>query len=144
MADTVYSKKKDKSVRQQWLKARCHKLKHEPGASAEILKEMRILSRRRNFTELHREQLQVASTYFDNQMLRMDYATNVKANLPIGSGVTEAACKMLIKQRFCCSGMRWKEKGLKAVLSLRELVQTVARWDQFWKKIDQYGVQVVA
>ena len=27
---------------------------------------------------------------------------------PIGSGVTEAACKTLIKQRFCLAGMRWK------------------------------------
>jgi len=27
------------------------------------------------------------------------------------SGVTEAACKTVIKQRLCCSGMRWKEAG---------------------------------
>ena len=105
---------------------------------------MRVLSQRRRLSELNREQLQAAITYFENQMPRMDYAANVAANLPIGSGVTEAACKTLIKQRFCCSGMRWKEKGLKAVLSLRELVQTTGRWDQFWKKIDQYGAQVAA
>jgi len=32
-------------------------------------------------------------------------------NLPISSGVTDAACKTLIKQRLCGLGMRWKNKG---------------------------------
>ena len=40
----------------------------------------------------------------------MNYHENVTDNLPIGSGVTEAACKTLIKQRFCQSGMRWENK----------------------------------
>jgi hypothetical protein len=35
--------------------------------------------------------------------------------------------------------MRWKEKGASIVLSLRALVLTQTRWDQFWGKIDQYG-----
>ena len=49
-----------------------------------------------------------------------------------------------IKQRFCRSGMRWKDKGIKTVLSLRSLVLTTDRWKQFWEKIDQYGVGVLA
>ena len=44
--------------------------------------------------------------------------------MPIGSGVTEAACKVLVKQRFCGSGMKWKEPGAAAVLSLRCLTYT--------------------
>jgi hypothetical protein len=35
----------------------------------------------------------------------MDYAGRVAANEPIGSGVTEAACKVIVKQRLCGSGM---------------------------------------
>ena len=65
-----------------------------------------------------------------------------KKNLPIGSGVTEAACKILVKQRLCGSGMHWKDKGAKVILSLRALVQSKGRWQQFWGKIDQYGAQV--
>jgi len=53
--------------------------------------------------------------------------------------VTEAACKTLVKQRLCCSGMRWKNRGAGIVLTLRALVQTNARWMQFWNKINQYG-----
>ncbi|OED43983.1 hypothetical protein AB833_02550 [Chromatiales bacterium (ex Bugula neritina AB1)] len=69
----------------------------------------------------------------------MDYAEHIKQNLPIGSGVVEAACKTLVKQRFCRSGMRWKEAGIKTALSLRSLIQTETRWDQFWLKLDRYG-----
>jgi hypothetical protein len=71
----------------------------------------------------------------------MNYAQHVKEQLPIGSGVTEAACKTLVKQRLCGSGMRWKNKGAKVVLSLRALVQTTNRWQQFWDKIIQFGVE---
>ena len=69
----------------------------------------------------------------------MDYAMHTEKNLTIGSGVTEAACKMLVKQRLCDSGMRWKDQGAKVILSLRALVQSKWRWQQFWDKIDQYG-----
>ena len=43
----------------------------------------------------------------------------VAANEPIGSGVTEAACKVIVKQRLCGSGMKWTEPGAAVVLSLR-------------------------
>jgi hypothetical protein len=52
----------------------------------------------------------------------MDYAEHVAANHPIGSGVTEAACKTIVKQRLGQSGMRWKDKGDKLDI-LTTLVQ---------------------
>jgi hypothetical protein len=61
--------------------------------------------------------------------------------LPIGSGVTEAACKVIVKQRLCGSGMKWKEPGAAAVLSVRCLTYTRERWSQFWGKVDRYGFQ---
>ena len=39
--------------------------------------------------------------------LTMNYAVFAAMSLPIGSGVTEAACKTLVKQRLCGSGMQW-------------------------------------
>jgi hypothetical protein len=38
--------------------------------------------------------------------------------------------------------MRWKSRGAKVVLSLRALVQTTNRWQQFWDKINQFGADV--
>ena len=34
----------------------------------------------------------------------MDHTAQVEANEPISSGVTEAACKVIVKQRLCGSG----------------------------------------
>jgi hypothetical protein len=73
----------------------------------------------------------------------MNYANNVKNKLPIGSGVTEAACKTLVKQRLCGSGRRGIKLVLnKVVLSLLRIIQSTGRWLQFWNKINQYGAQV--
>ena len=91
-------------------------------------------------TKGRREDLQKAVTYFENQKHRMKYSEMVHKNLPIGSGVTEAGCKVIIKQRLCQAGMRWKEKGCASVLTLRSLNRTEGRWDQFWSKISRYGV----
>jgi hypothetical protein len=50
---------------------------------------------------------------------RMRYATLRAAGLPIGSGVTEGACKSLVTVRTKGSGQRWKSRGVNAVLKLR-------------------------
>jgi len=74
----------------------------------------------------------------------MDYAMNVEKNIPIGSGITEAACKVIVKQRLCCSGMKWKDEGASVVLTLRCLNHSDGRWGQFWNKIDRYGFSLAA
>ncbi|ESQ09432.1 MAG TPA: hypothetical protein DDY14_01485 [Chromatiaceae bacterium] len=82
-----------------------------------------------------------AWTYFNDHRHQMDYPGLLAENLPIGSGVTEAACKTLVEQRLCASGKRWKNKGAKIILRLRALTQTSGRWAQFWQKIDQFGAE---
>lgn len=140
VAEAAYPERTGKANREVWMQERCHSLKHEPNAAQKILDEMNVLERRRKPTNVMMENLDAAVTYFTNNVHRMNYAEHVAKNLPIGSGVTEAACKTLVKQRLCRSGMSWKEHGIKTVLSLRSLIQTEGRWDQFWGKINQYGV----
>lgn len=133
------------AMRQSWMDTTCHRLKHESGSAAEILKQLKSLARARPWAKDH-EDVQRAITYFENQSKagRMDYAAFVARKEPIGSGVTEAACKVIVKQRLCGSGMKWKEPGAAAVLSLRCLNYTTERWDQFWGKIDRWGFPVAA
>ena len=123
VAYAAHPEKTGKPAHQQWLKDRCHRLKHEPGAVQAILKEMQGYTRKRKLSDAIRENLSAAISYFKNHLHMMDYASHEKQKMPIGSGVTEAACKRLVKPRFCCSGMRWKEPGIKTVLSLRSLNQ---------------------
>ena len=105
--------------RRGW-RTRCHRLKHEPGGAEWVLKRLRSLARERPWAK-DDEDVQRAITYFAQPVGagRMDYASRVAANEPIGSGVTEAACKVIVKQRLCGSGMKWTEAGAAAVLSLR-------------------------
>jgi hypothetical protein len=57
-----------------------------------------------------------------------------RVGLPIGSGVTEAACKTVFTQRLKRSGMRWEVAGGQVVVSLRVVrlsgiwEATIAKW----------------
>jgi hypothetical protein len=132
-------------TRKAWLDEACHRLKHEPGGAEWVLKRLRSLARERPWAKGD-EDVQSAIRYFANQSEagRMDYAARVVAMEPIGSGVTEAACKVIVKQRLCGSGMKWTEDGAAVVLSLRALSYTPERWDQFWSKVDRWGFPVAA
>ena len=132
-------------TRKAWLDDACHRLKHESGGAEWTLKRLRSLARERPWAK-DDEDVQKAITYLANQSGagRMDYAARVEANEPIGSGVTEAACKVIDKQRLCGSGMKWTEDGAAVVLSLRALSYTTERWSQFWSKVDRWGFPVAA
>ena len=82
--------------------------------------------------------------YFRRNRHRMRYAVLKKQRLPIGSGVTEAACKTLATQRLKRSGMRWGEQGGQAILSFRALVQS-NRFERAWTLLAQtYKAEVTA
>jgi hypothetical protein len=126
--------------RKEWLDTTCHTLKHEPQAAQRILRELQeAMDRSKRIKNTVKEDLRKCITYFTNHLHQMDYAGYLKQGYPIGSGVTEAACKTLVKQRLCRSGMRWSPQGAQNVLSLRALVITEGRWQQFWQKICKYG-----
>jgi hypothetical protein len=100
------------ATRQSWMEASCHTLKHEPGGAATILKQLKSLAKVRPWAK-DDEDVQGAITYATNQSGagRMNYAARVAKKEPIGSGVSEAACKVVVKQRLCCSRMKWKERS---------------------------------
>jgi len=101
VAYAAYPGKSDKSKRKLWLNERCEKLKHETGAVEILIDEMDKLATKTSLTKTIKSNLEAALTYFKNHRHMMDYADHEKKNLPIGSGVTEAACKTLVKQRLC-------------------------------------------
>jgi hypothetical protein len=142
-ADVLFARTPE--AKAAWLKSACHRLKHGSGAAKQLVKDLRRMAAEKGVAADVAE-VKEAMTYFTNQGRegRMDYAPLVETAIPIGSGVTEAACKVLVKQRLCSSGMRWKEPGAAAVLSLRCLTYTSERWSQFWGKIDQYGFPLAA
>jgi len=126
--------------RDEWEEQQSHRLKHVRGAAKKLLDEMKeSLPKIKGWQK--QDDLRKAITYFENHRAKMQYWKNVDDGLPIGSGVTEAACKILIKQRMCISGSRWKDEGAAAVIALRSLELTPGRWEQFWKYANQFGIK---
>jgi hypothetical protein len=122
-ADAIFSD--DPAHRRIWMEEHCSTLKHDWNDARKLLAEWKTQDTTRWHTQ-RRKQLEASIRYFDNHLHQMHYKRYQDLGMPIGSGVTEAACKTLIKQRLCCSGMRWKENGAQAILSLRALLMTSA------------------
>lgn len=133
---------RSKAQQQSWMDTACHDLKHTVGAAADLLKTMATIPTDK-LSQATQQGLQDAITYFRNHHHQMLYAEAMAAHLPIGSGVTEAACKVLVKARLGSSGMKWNRTGAEIVLSLRALTHTKSRWAQFWTKINRYGCSFV-
>jgi energy-coupling factor transporter ATP-binding protein EcfA2 len=50
---------------------------------------------------------------------RREVAERRRLRVPIGSGITEAACKIVFSQRFKCAGMKWGVKTGASILAMR-------------------------
>lgn len=122
-----------------WAEDTCHRLKHDDGAASAILEELKQVRQTQNMTKAVRANVDKTVTYLENQLERMNYHLYQAMRFPIGSGVTEAACKCIAKERLCGSGMRWSQSGAEEVLSLRSLIKSTNRWSSFWSKISQQG-----
>jgi len=79
----------------------------------------------------HNKTISQVLGYLRSNRHRMRYAEHRERGLPIGSGVVESACKMLVTQRMKNSGMRWGEEGGQAVLTARSWCLS-DRFDRAW------------
>ncbi|BET65815.1 hypothetical protein ASA1KI_41950 [Opitutales bacterium ASA1] len=127
--------------RQEWFEQARHQLKFEPAGARTLLARMRRALADPAVKGDRRADLERAIGYFANNLSRMNYTDCRFHHWPLGSGVIEAACKTLVKQRMCGAGMKWKHDGAATVLSLRSIVLSGGdRWSQFWAKIERFGV----
>ena len=102
-----------------WLKRMRDWLKHEPRAVFRILHSAAKHRSQRLFSAAKHKVYQAAYNYLNTHQRWMDYREYRRRGLPIGSGVTEAACKTVFTQRFKESGMTWKLEGGQTILVLR-------------------------
>jgi hypothetical protein len=85
---------------------------------------------------------QRAYRYLQERRKHMRYQEYRRLGIPIGSGVTEAACKTVFTQRLKLSGMRWKKSGAQTILSLR-VVLLSGVWDAVFQRILNSFAQVI-
>jgi hypothetical protein len=69
--------------------------------------------------------------YFERNADRMRYPAFRAQGLFVGSGVIEAACKIVIGARLKCSGMFWTVRGANAIIALR-CCRLSRRFEDYW------------
>ena len=118
---------KEQSTAKAWYKKHRTILKEDPNGASKVIRAVRY---RRSKTK-ENPAIEAELKYLQRNRNRMSYFELQQNNLPIGSGVVEAACKNLIGARMKKSGMRWSINGGQTVLTLRSLILS-NRWEEFW------------
>ncbi len=81
-----------------------------------VLDAIRALQPR---TEAAQEVVRLALEYFGNHAPRMRYREFARAGWPVGSGMVESACTLVVAARQKGAGMRWGDIGCQSVATLR-------------------------
>lgn len=106
---------------QAWAK-KMRKLLLKPRGVARVLYSAAALRSTRGLAKKKEKAFARAYNYLRTRTRHMNYAEFKRLGLPLGSGVTEAACKTVFAQRLKLSGMRWKKEGAQVILNLRVLL----------------------
>jgi hypothetical protein len=121
---------RDEQARARW-RREAQGVLYEQGGEA-LLAYLRALELPPGTSAEVREELRRLVGYFENNRHRTDYPTYRAKGWDIGSGPTEAGCK-IIGERLKGSGMRWVEDGAATVAALRALYVSGGKlWDGFW------------
>ena len=73
-----------------------------------------------------------AYRYLSNHLEMLDYASALRSELPIGSGLIEGAHRHVLQKRLKLSGAWWKSDNLAAMAYLRVL-RANKKWDNYWQ-----------
>ena len=103
-------------------------LKEKPGGIHRVLRSAGALQSIRGLVGAE-DEYRGAYAFLRKHARWMDYFARRRRKLPIGSGVTEAACKIVFSQRFKCSGMKWNIEGGAVILALRVAILS-GTWPQ--------------
>jgi hypothetical protein len=126
MADALFGPETPAAA--QWFaKMRCW-LRERAHGPAQVLRSAMQLLDRRTMTKAQKAEFWKAYRYLRRHRRWMDYRGYRQRGLPIGSGVTEAACKTVFTQRFKRSGMRWHHDTGQVILDLR-VIHLSGIWD---------------
>lgn len=73
--------------------------------------------------------------YLFRHRWRMCYPKFRAAGYPIGSGMVESACKVVVQERLKQAGMRWSRAGAQAMLALRSVFLSGC-WQEVWPSLE--------
>jgi hypothetical protein len=130
MAEALFG---EGSKGRKWLRRMLHRLKEKDGVKR-VLQAATYHAQERGLSGKQAKLYQEGYSYLRRHGKWMHYWEYRAVGLPLGSGVTEAACKTVFTQRLKQSGMRWERSGGQVVVTLRVVLlsavweKAVAQW----------------
>ena len=116
-----------------WARKMGRWLKEKPRGIYRVLHSAAAIRRRRIIVSAaKREQYRTAYAYLRKRMRFLDYSGYRRDHLPIGSGVTEAACKTVSTQRLKQSGMTWNGESGQWIVDLR-VIHLSGVWSEVYQ-----------
>lgn len=131
MAETLFGK--ESRAGRAWARRMCRLLK-KPSGPFRVLHSAAALRQRRKLSASRAAEYRKAYQYIRCRTKLMQYHECQRLNLPLGSGITEAACKTVVTQRLKLSGMRWTPGGAQAILNLR-VVLLSGIWQALYRRL---------
>ena len=128
LGEAIFGKGREATA---WAAKQRRVLKEKPGGVFRVLRSAGALLTRRSLLG-EEDAYWNAYNYLRDRTSNMDYSTYRRLRMPIGSGITEAACKIVFTQRFKQSGMKWTLVGGRPILALR-VIRLSGIWDQVCK-----------
>jgi hypothetical protein len=122
----------DARARYAWARRMCHWLKRKPRAVFRLLHSAAKLRADVDLTAEEEKTYRTAYQYLRDHAAWMNYREYARLGMPLGSGVTEAACKTVFPQRFKASGMSWGVASGQVILDLR-LTRLSGVWDRVYR-----------
>jgi hypothetical protein len=106
----------------KWFKRMRHWLRHRKHGITHVLRSAsQYWNLAENLDESRKKLYWEGYLYLRKYAQRMAYSRYHRQGKPIGSGVTEAACKTVFTQRLKQSGMTWSVAGGQVIVNLRAL-----------------------
>jgi hypothetical protein len=116
-----------------WAEKQRHVLRHETGGVSKVVASAAQQKRRAGLQGTKKD-YHSGLNYLKKYRKHMDFAERKGRGDPIGSGITEAACKVIFNQRLKQSGMRWHRDTGQFIVDLRTANRS-GIWKRIWNRL---------
>jgi hypothetical protein len=118
---------------QSWAATQRKTLREIAGGVSQVIRRAAQQKRRGGLTG-PKSDYTTSINYLKKYRKHMDFAERRKRGEPIGSGITEAGCKVIFNQRLKQSGMRWHRSTGQHIVDLRT-AQRSGIWTTIWTRL---------
>lgn len=123
----------EEKTQQAWARRMRRMMRDKDRGVIRVLHSAAQFYGRKRWAKQEAKEYTEAYNYLLRHCKEMKYREYRRAGLPIGSGVTEAGCKVVFTQRFKESGMTWSIEGGEVILRLRLAVLSGV-WDAVYRE----------